>query len=54
MRNSDVLSEIVRQWGVQKVMQTLVALLRKQNKSENLLADDLEKALEAYNKRASK
>lgn len=46
-----VIADLIKIWGLHKVMQALIVMLRKQGKNEQQLSLDLETAMVEYDKR---
>lgn len=46
-----VLGDLIKLWGIKKVIEQMIALLNKQGNNEQLLARDLQTALSAYERR---
>lgn len=50
MKVMNLVSDLIKAWGVQKVCEALVSTLRKMGHKEAALAEDIEDALERYNR----
>lgn len=46
-----IVADLLKYWGIQRVIKVIISLLETQGSNEHKLAVDLERALQAYQKR---